>query len=75
MQIVYWNDGINWNQVFTFAMKVSEIYQGIAGAVGDGADATDIVLPTGKVYSYSAYVQTGSGGGDRGGTDCIYPKE
>lgn len=52
VQIVHWNNGINWGQVFAFAKKVWEIYQDIVSSTDDAA-ATDIVLPNGNTVRYA----------------------
>lgn len=75
VQIIHWNDGVNWAQVLNFFVKVWEIYKIIAGAVDDAAAASDVVLPDGSRYTYSTYVRPGGMGGDCGGRDCIVPKE
>ncbi|WP_371782340.1 hypothetical protein [Streptosporangium subroseum] len=76
VQIVHWNNGINWGQVFAFAKKVWEIYQDIVSSTDDAA-ATDIVLPNGNTVRYADLaprVTPGGGGSGCGGRVCMEPK-
>ncbi|GLX02346.1 hypothetical protein [Microtetraspora sp. NBRC 16547] len=75
VQIVHWNNGIDWGQVFAFAKKVWDIYRAIAQSNNDAA-ATDIVMPNGTVMPYSSFVPApgGGGGGNMcGGSPCKHP--
>ncbi|GLW07863.1 hypothetical protein Misp01_29930 [Microtetraspora sp. NBRC 13810] len=74
VQIVHWNNGIDWRQVFQFAKAVYEIYKVIAGT-NDDAAATDIVMPDGRVMRYDDIVRSTPGGGAGcGGRVCMEPK-
>ncbi|MDP9842742.1 hypothetical protein [Streptosporangium lutulentum] len=75
VQIVHWNNGVDWGQVFGFAKKVWEIYEDIFASNGDTA-ATDIVMPNGNVIRYEDLAPRSPGGGigGCGGRFCVQPK-